>query len=33
MNIKNEFDFIMAVVFAMNTQLGGILPKEQELVI
>ena len=33
MNNDNGFDLIIAVVFSMSTQLGGIGPKSQDLVI
>ena len=32
MNIDNISDLLVAVVFSMSPQLGGILPKEQDLV-
>ena len=33
MNIDNGFDLLVAVIFAMSTQLGGLGPKYQDLVI
>ena len=33
MNNDNGFDLIIAVVFAISTQLGGFGPKSQDLVI
>ena len=33
MNIDNVFDLIFDVVFFMSPQLGGILPKDQDLVL
>ena len=33
MNIENRFELLVAVVFYMSPQLGGIGPKAQDLVI
>ena len=33
MNNDYGFDLIIAVVFVMSTQLGGLVPKSQDLVI
>ena len=33
MNIENGFDLLVAVLFSMSPQLGGIGPKAQDLVI
>ena len=33
MNNDNEFDLLIAVVFVISTQLGGIVPKAQDFVI
>ena len=33
MHNKNGFDLLIAVVLAMNPQLGGLEPKSQDLVI
>ena len=33
MNIENIFDLIVAILFSMSPQIGGIGPKYQDLVI
>ena len=33
MNNDNEFDLLIAIVFSMSNQLGGLLTKAQDLVI